>query len=189
MVHRTATPKTVLFCRSLQHCANIFALVKQILGRNITEPPGVTGNLQTRLVDIFTSVSTTSMREMLLEEYCKTDTNLRLLIATNAFGLGVDCPDIERVINWGSPSTLEELVQESGRAGRDGRQAIAVLYPRRVGRKVPKEVKEYQENTTMCRRRKLFQSFLFTAEGALIKACACCDLCTKICACDKCINQ
>ena len=99
--------------------------------------------MQTRLVDIFTSVSTTSMREMLLEEYCKTDTNLRLLIATNAFGLGVDCSDIERVINWGSPSTLEELVQESGRAGRDGRQAIAVLYPRRVGRKVPKEVKEH----------------------------------------------
>ena len=36
---------------------------------------------------------------MLLKEYCKTETKLRLLIATTAFGLGVDCPDTERVIN------------------------------------------------------------------------------------------
>ena len=184
-----ATPKTIIFCRSLQHCANIFALVKQMLGRNITVPSGVTGNLQTRLVDIFTSVSTTAMREMLLEEYCKTDTNLRLLIATTAFGLGVDCPDIERVINWGSPNTLEELVQESGRAGRDGRQAVSILYPKTVGRKLTKEVREYQENTIMCRRRKLFHNFLFSTVGASLKACACCDLCTNICACERCINK
>ena len=58
---------------------------------------------------------------MLLKEYCKTDTKLRLLIATTAFGLGVNCPDTERVINWGSPTdTLEELVQESGRLGEMG---------------------------------------------------------------------
>jgi len=72
------------------------------------------------LVDVFTSVSTNEMCEVLLKEICKPNTVLRLLIATTAFGLGVDCPDIERVISYGLPKTLEELVQEAGQGGRDG---------------------------------------------------------------------
>jgi len=35
------------------------------------------------------------------------------IIARSAFGLGIDCPDIERVVNWGPPNALENLVQES----------------------------------------------------------------------------
>lgn len=57
------------------------------------------------------------MRELLLQEFSTVGTKLRLLIATTAFGLVADCSDIERIINWGSPSTLEELVQEVGRGG------------------------------------------------------------------------
>ena len=55
MVHQTAIPKTIVFCQLLQHCANIFTLIKQILGRNITEPSGVTGNLQTCLYSVCTT--------------------------------------------------------------------------------------------------------------------------------------
>lgn len=95
----TQMPKTVLFCRSLQNCANFFATLKRMLGKNLTEPPGIEARLQVRLVDVFTAVSTTMMREMVLKEFCKCGSTLRLLIATTAFGLGVDCPDIERVIN------------------------------------------------------------------------------------------
>ena len=60
------------------------------------------------------------MRTKVLAEFCKVNSNLRLVIATSVFGLGVDCLDIGWVINWESPSTLEELVQQSGRAGQDG---------------------------------------------------------------------
>jgi len=49
------------------------------------------------------------------------------VIATSAFGLGVDCPDIRQVIKWGAPSTIEELVQQTGRAGRNGAEAEAIL--------------------------------------------------------------
>jgi len=70
------------------------------------------------------------MCEVLLE-ISKPNTVLRLLVATTAFGLGVDCPGIERVINYGSPRTLEELVQESGRGGRNGCQTEAVLYTKK----------------------------------------------------------
>ena len=54
-----------------------------------------------------------------LVKFCKSDTKLRLVIATSAFGLGVDCPDIGQVINFGAPNTTKELIQQSGRAGQD----------------------------------------------------------------------
>ena len=191
LLKRAEAPKTVLFCRSLQHCANLFATIKRLLGKNITEPPETSPHLSNCLVSVFTSVSTTLMRELLLQEFSIPSTKLRLLIATTAFGLGVDCPDIECIINWGSPSTLEELVQESGRGGRDGRSAEAILYPKFVGRKVTKAVKDYQENTTECRRINLFKNFLFATEAStkqLTVGCACCDLCSQFCTCVKCIN-
>jgi len=45
---------------------------------------------------------------------------LRLLIATSAFSMGVDCPDIHNVVHFGPPISVMKYVQESGRAGRNG---------------------------------------------------------------------
>ena len=188
ILKRMDMPKTILFCRSLQHCATFFVTMKRLLGKNLTEPPGIRPTVGVCLVDVFTSVSTNEMREVLLKEICKPNTTLRLLIATTAFGLGVDCPDIERVVNYGSPRTLEELVQESGRAGRDGRQAEAVLYPRKIGKKASTSaMEEYEKNNEQCQRKKLFKEFLFSSEhNQLVKACECCDFCAHLCFCDKC---
>lgn len=138
ILKRAQMPKTVVFCRTLQNCATFFATIKKMMGKNITDPPGAVYNchLQFRLVEVFTAVSTTEMREAVIKEFCKCDSTLRLLVATTAFGMGVDCPDIERIINWGCPNTLEELVQETGRGGRDGRQTQAILYPTRFGKKL-----------------------------------------------------
>jgi len=188
MLKRTAMPKTILFCRSLKHCVIFFATMKRLLGRNLTEPPKKRPTVGVCLVDVFTSVSTNKMREVLLKEICKPNTVLRLLIATTAFGLGVDCPDIERVINYGLPRTLEELVQEAGRGGRDGRQTEAILFPKKIGeKKITSAMNEYASNVEQCRRKKLFQNFLFSSEhDQLLKACECCDLCARLCLCDKC---
>ena len=55
------------------------------------------------------------------------ENGLDVVVATNAFGMGIDKPDIRYIVHWTFPGTLEAYCQEFGRAGRDGEDARCVL--------------------------------------------------------------
>jgi len=97
-----------------------------------------------------------------------------VIVATSAFGMGIDKADVRRVIHWGPARSLEAYYQEAGRAGRDGRRAECVILWR------PSDLEWTDCDDAMrryvsgraCRRRMLLAHFGETAVG-----CAGCDRC------------
>ena len=183
---RKIFPKTVIYVRSYTDCSSIYVLLKQKLGPTFTEHPGCPNVTGYRIIDMFTRVLTEQKKDEVLQSFSVIDGVLRLVIATTAFGMGIDCPDIRRIVHWGIPSTMEEYVQETGRCGRDGNPSTAILYEGKGGKHADKKMKNYTTNTTLCRRRLLFQEFLlYREEGIQVCGSDCCDVCGKPAASDS----
>jgi superfamily II DNA helicase RecQ len=180
--------KTLVFVRQLTDCSNLYLHLRKQLGCDFTNPPGYPDVFRFRQIEMFNSICTTDKKEQILSGFMREDSTLRIIICTTSFGLGIDCPDIGTVMHWGVPSTVEEYVQETGRAGRDGSQSVAILFRCKSGRHLSNKMKSYLENTQICRRTLIFEGFLkyYQTDTKVVK-CKCCDICCEVCDCVECV--
>lgn len=79
-----------------------------------TLPPGVPNLVKFRLVDIYTKCTGGDVKEAIVESFRNPSGNLRIVIGTVAFGMGLDCP---HNILWGPPSDFESFIQQTGQGG------------------------------------------------------------------------
>ena len=180
-VLRAEYPKTIVFCRRYKDCSKLYRLLRKNLDSGFTHPPGYPNFHKFRLVDMYTRASTPEMKEKVLSSFTIPNSKLRLVVGTTAFGMGIDCPDIRQVIHYGPPSDVEQYVQESGRAGRDDLQSVAILMYGRPGKYVTQVMKSYGENSSACRRQILFKDFICNTYVPTSPSVKCCDICALKC--------
>ncbi|EQC53000.1 RecQ type DNA helicase Tlh1 [Schizosaccharomyces japonicus yFS275] len=81
----------------------------------------------TTMSTLYTGDLTEEERSTNMQAFSNEESETRIMVATKAFGMGMDYASIRLVIHLHSPETMLDYVQESGRAGRDGKKSEAVL--------------------------------------------------------------
>ena len=127
-IHYKAVPAQNKLSRILEFCANnkehtgivycqtrrsVKQLVKQLRAQNLS-------------AGFYHGGLSPDDRKYMLENWMSG--RLKIMVATNAFGMGIDKPDVRYVLHYEIPNNLEAYYQEAGRAGRDGKEAQAIAY-------------------------------------------------------------
>ena len=103
------TGSGIVYVRSRKRCREV---AEMLAGRGIN-------------ADFYHAGLSNEIRDRKQSEWSSGKT--RIIVATNAFGMGIDKADVRYVIHWDIPDSIENYYQESGRAGRDNKPAYAVL--------------------------------------------------------------
>ena len=182
----TEMGRSIIFCPTLDDCVSLYMLFRKELGSHFLYPQDAPDLSKYRLVDMYTSCTEDGVKAQILKSFTSPFTPLRVVIATIAFGMGIDCPDIRQIVHLGPSDDIESYLQAIGRAGRDGKPAAAVLIAKKPRHHIDQCMLEYMNNQTDCRRSVLFRNF-DTYCTPIASKCMCCDICSTSCHCSQCV--
>ena len=148
--------RTIIYCRPYDSCTCIYLYLKSRLKGETREPIGVRDLAMFRLVDMFTVCTRANVKPAIITAFSDQDGTLRIVVAMVAFGMGLDCPNVRRVIHWGPSSDIEQYLQETG---RDGLPSHAILHTVDLTVEIAENMKEYYKNRVYCRRELILKQF------------------------------
>ncbi|WAR13418.1 RECQ-like protein [Mya arenaria] len=166
-------PRILIYCNSIKDVCQLFNYV-------VTE----TNLMDQNVVEMYHSETPQEKKEHIVQNL-GLDSQMKVVIATTALGLGVDVKNCHGVILFGPPKDVVDLLQESGRCGRNDEPSVCVIFCNRYQlNHISKEVKEVI-GSVECRRRCLLKNFT-SEEVVSDPAHMCCDLCVSHCNCGSC---
>jgi ATP-dependent DNA helicase RecQ len=117
-------------------------------------------------VGIYHGGMTKEDRERMLKDWL--NDKIKVMVSTNAFGMGIDKPDVRFVLHYEFPPTLEAYFQEAGRAGRDGKESRAIVFWEKQDLTVLQEriKQQFPEITTIKTTYRAVCNFLKIAIGS-----------------------
>ena len=116
--------RTIIYFQTILQCSMVYNLLANKLGNDMylsnDQKP------QERLMEMMHSQTASNVKDHVLHQFSQRGGHLRVLVATIAFGMGVNCQGVRRVIHFGPSKTIEAYIQESGRCGRDGEECFTM---------------------------------------------------------------
>ncbi|XP_072022094.1 ATP-dependent DNA helicase RecQ-like [Amphiura filiformis] len=120
------TERTIIYVKSITNASDIYEWFVD----NIDEDTLYDGepDVENRVVEMFHAHLDANSDARVAQRMTAVGGTLRVLVATVAFGIGVNVPDVRRIIHYGLPDTLTNFWQQSGRAARDGDNGMVICY-------------------------------------------------------------
>lgn len=177
--------RTIIYCQTIKVTTFLYGFFLSELGDDVYADDSC--DLKKRTVEMSHSRIDELNQEHILESMSVADGSVRVLLATIAYGMGINCKDVKVVLHYGPSYNLETYLQESGRAGRNVSATCkaVMLYSSLMMKYCEEEIKTYARNSSKCRRKMLLESFDVDVTNlpSFETPHQCCDNCQTNCKC------
>ena len=143
-----------MYCQTIKQCSIIYNILNIELG-DIHH--GCTKDHRYRMVEMLHSNTPEDVKQHVTKMFSQSDSHLRILVATIAYGMGVNCKNVTRVIHFGPSNTVEAYMQENGRCGREGQQSYTILLYNSITIRAANEAMKSYIRGRSCRRQSLLR--------------------------------